>query len=236
MKRDCMKSPRIKSSVREGTIPSLRDAFASYERVTILGRGPSAIDARGRSLSRDTVLITGPTYAQRDVFAGEPVGVLVGTPPDQVDAIARRYHATPSDRRPVLMYAFLPVVPPFDFAAFGLDPISILPALTAAGLYEAGSWPYPTSGVFLLLLAAAIGKHADVAGIDLYRHVSGKVYAIDSDSQTHAWPQFHSLDCELSHLRRATRHAPGMFNLSPELQAAIGKVHPDSTDSSIGSP
>ena len=41
------------------------------------------------------VLVTGLTYATRDIFAGEPVGVLIGTPPDLVDAIARRFGDTP---------------------------------------------------------------------------------------------------------------------------------------------
>ena len=57
------------------------------------------------------VLVTGPTYAKRDVFAGDPIGVLIGTPAGLLEQIAGRFHATPAAQRPILMYTFLPHLP-----------------------------------------------------------------------------------------------------------------------------
>ena len=177
------------SDERSDSVATLGAAFAAFDRVTILGRGPSAIDDRGRSLPSYPVLVTGPTYAQRDVFAGEPAGVLIGTPPDLVQAIAERFHGTPPQKRPVLMYTFLSVVAPFDFSQFGIEPLPIGPTLHAAGLDGHDKRPYPTSGVFLMLLAAALGKGADVAGIDLYRHPSGQTYVgSHCDAARFVWP------------------------------------------------
>jgi hypothetical protein len=203
----------------------LGGAFAAIDRVTILARGPSATDERGLALPTNAVLVTGPTYAKRDVFAGDPIGVLIGTPPDLVEQIAQRFHATPTSRRPVLMYTFLPHLPEFDFAALDLHPIPIAPALRQAHLYEFDGEPYPTSGVFLMLLAAALGKRADVAGIDLYQHPSGRTYSIDRHKERFEWPKHHSLECDLRYLRRAVEHRPRNFNLSPALKSALEHAH-----------
>jgi hypothetical protein len=204
------------------SISILKAVFERFDHLTILGRGPSAIDHEGRSLPTNSVLVTGPTYARRDVFAGEPVGVLIGTPPDLVDAIAKRFHNTPPPGRPVIMYTFLSVVAPFDFSKFDLQPIPIGPTLLNAGFDGFDALPYPTSGVFLMLLAAALGKKADVSGIDLYRHHSGRTYVQDApNAPPFAWPVHHSLECDLRYIRRLMELAPGMFNISSWLQREV---------------
>jgi hypothetical protein len=179
------------------------------------------MDQRARSLDRQFVLVTGPTYATRDVFAGDPCGVLISTPPTCVREIATRYHALPEHLRPVLMYTYLTCVAPMDFNEFGLEPIPIGPTLQEAGLGSFDREPYPTSGVFLMLLAAALNKGADVAGIDLYRHASGRTYVTDSAATQFEWPARHSLECDRACIRAAIDKNTGGFNLSPELLAAI---------------
>ena len=201
----------------------LRNVFDSVSRFTILGRGPSAMDERARSLSQKFVLITGPTYATRDVFSGEPCGVLVSTPPTCVAEIAARYYALPESARPVLMYTYLPCVAPINFSEFGIDPIPIGPLLQEAGLGSFDHEPYPTSGVFLMLLAAALKKGADVAGIDLYRHASGRTYVTDVTSGQFLWPAHHRLECDLACIRETIHKNPSGFDLSPELLQAINE-------------
>lgn len=213
---------RRKEALQDPSIAALKDAFAGIQRFTILGRGPSAVDERGRSLPTRSVLVTGPTYAKRDVFAGEPAGVLIGTPPDLVDSIAARFFNTPILHRPVLMYTFLATVPACNFEQFGLNPLPIGPLLGSAGFNEFDASVYPTSGVFLTMLASALGSGADVAGIDLYRHPSGRTYVDDAQkAQEFAWPEHHSLDCDLHHLREVARRLSGKLNLSPELRDAL---------------
>jgi hypothetical protein len=213
---------RRKEVSQDASVTGLKDAFAAVERFTILGRGPSAVDERGRSLPSRGVLVTGPTYATRDVFAGEPVGVLIGTPPDQVEAIARRFHDTPIPRRPVLMYTFLSAVPSCDFEQFDLNPIPIGPLLRNGGFEHFDASVYPTSGVFQTMLAASLGKGADVAGIDLYRHTSGRTYVDDTqETPSFVWPKYHSLNCDLRHLRQVAGRLQGKLNLSPELSRAL---------------
>lgn len=206
-------------------IAKLRAAFTGVSRVTIIGRGPSANDPQGESLPRDHVLITGPTYVNRDVFDGEPMGVLIGTPPKFIRNIAKRFYDTPIARRPILLYTFLPSVTEFDFSEFDISPYPILPALIASGLYDPTIYPYPTSGVFLVLLATALGLLADITGIDLYQHPSGKTYINERANEARFdWPSHHSLECDVEHLRRANNHAPGRLCFSRELQQFLSST------------
>ena len=117
------------------------------------------------------------------------------------------------------------VVSPFDFSQFGVEPVPIGPTLNGAGLGGYDKRPYPTSGVFLMLLAAALGKGADVAGIDLYRHPSGQTYVgSQCDTARFAWPPHHSLQCDLHHIRQALASSVRRFNLSPDLQNATDQT------------
>ena len=141
--------------------------FARADEVTVLGRGPSAAGAA--DVPREHVIVTGVTYATGDVFAGDPLAVLIGDGPEPalLDAIAARFNATPPERRPLLMYAYLPgdLRDAPAFARHGLPrPAPILPLLIRAGLYRhAPGEPYPTTGVFAVLVAAALGKRVRAA-------------------------------------------------------------------------
>jgi hypothetical protein len=195
--------------------------FAPARRLVMIARGPSARDARVNVQDGDMVVVADPTYAYRDTFSGEPHAVLIGDNSCCLEAVAKRYHATPPQRRPLLLYSYLPANIWDRAGAFvPLDlprPLPILPLLLRRNLYrhEPGA-AYPTSGVFLALLAAALGKPALVAGIDLYRHPSGQQYlegsppaaqpAADAPVQ---WPAHHSEACDVAHARRAHRHAAG---------------------------
>ena len=197
----------------------LRDWFAGADQLLVLGRGPSAMEEWARALPREHVIVTAPTYVTRDVFDGEPMAVLISSPPDDALAagVAARFNQTPADQRPLLMYAYLPSVAPFDFARFDLPrPVPILPLLIRQTLYRhEPNAPFPTTGVFALLLAVALGKPVATAGIDLYRHPSGRAYADDSEPPCQAWPSYHSLDCDLRQIQRAQEIAGKNLRFPP---------------------
>jgi hypothetical protein len=90
----------------------------------------------------------------------EPLGVLIGCPPADLAATAARYRAARPEQRPLLMHPYLPASVPADFVSAGLlRPVPILPLLIRKGEYKhQPGGPHPTTGEFLALLAAALGK------------------------------------------------------------------------------
>lgn len=200
----------------------LLEWFAGAERLTVLGRGPSALDNWTLSRIGDAVIVTDPTYATRDVYKGEPLGVLIGDQPANLEAVSDRFNSTDPQRRPLLMHMFLPGRPMIDFVSLGLPrPVPILPLLIRRGLYthQPGK-PYPTTGVFALLLAIALGKQTMAAGIDLYKHPSGCVYA-GTSAEPFTWPGWHSEACEKAHLHSALRQAEKPIDLHPHLGSLL---------------
>jgi hypothetical protein len=179
--------------------------FERYESVLVLGRGPSAKDPAVRPGDYDAVVVVDPTYAWRDVYDGEPAAVMIGDESRVLGDVAKRFHVAPPERRPLLMYSYLPALlreRPLDFGSLKLPrPVPIMPPLVRTKMYQhVPGGCYPTSGVLLALTMAALGKRITVAGIDLYRHPSGKMYA---DAQaTQAWPPKHSEACDVENLRR----------------------------------
>lgn len=202
------------ASASSDPVEALAARFQHVTRILVLGRGPSARGAKVREGGADAVFVTGPTYATRDVFDGEPEAVLLGDRPSEavLDGIAERYAVTPQVRRPLLMHVYLPSLPSPQWAKLGLPrPVTILPTLLRAGLYaHRPHQPYPTTGVFLLLLAVALGKEVEAAGIDLY-----------ASEQGHTWPDRHSRECELRHLRLARSRAGERLTLSSALQQIL---------------
>jgi hypothetical protein len=180
--------------------------FAKTDHLLVLGRGPGAREPWASQLPRDAVLITDTSYAKRDVFEGDPLGVLIGDGPRDLRELAARYNATSPEQRPLLMHTYLPLASSLDFVSAGLPrPVPVLPLLIHKGLYQhRPAQPYPTTGVFMVLLAAALGKQIDIAGIDLYHHPSGLVYAgQNATADEFTLPTRHSLACDVEHLRRA---------------------------------
>ena len=214
------KLPLLEKSGSPDSCRVLLDWFASHNALTVLGRGPSATDSWSMGQNRDAVVVTDPTYATKDVFDGDPVGVLIGDKPVSLDRFAERFNATPPERRPLLMHMFLPGNPMIDFAGAGLPrPVPILPLLIRAGLYtHRPGQPYPTTGVFLLMLAVALQKETAVAGIDLYSHPSGILYSGQGpESQDFRYPDWHSRDCDTSHIRAAVGRAVKPVAIHPIL-------------------
>jgi hypothetical protein len=107
----------------------------------------------------ENAIVTGDVYASRGAADGEPLVVILDD--RSLDAVARRFNATPAEQRPLLACAYLPdggASP--DFLAHGIPrPIPILPLLIRAGLYQhqPGS-PHPSSADFALLLARAVER------------------------------------------------------------------------------
>lgn len=185
-------------------------------QLVVLGRGPSVLEftpptAPSSNAPDPRLLVTGSAYAAGEQWWKSPDLILINSPPDNplIQAIADRY-ATAAPK-PLLTYAYLPSVPPVPFPSFGLPrPIPILPALIRAGLYTHNpKGPYPTTGVFLTLLAAAVTNATEIhlAGIDSYAHPSGKTYAHapqPPDPTAPIWPPEHSPDVDHAALTAAT--------------------------------
>jgi hypothetical protein len=199
----------------------LADWFADADHLTVLGRGPSATDSWTTSQLRDEVIVADPTYALRDVFDGQPAGVLIGDRPENLKQMAQRFHATRPQRRPLLMHLFLPGNPMIDFASIGLPrPVPILPLLIRANLYtHQPDQPYPTTGTFALMLAIALQKQTTIAGIDLYKHPSGNMYNGEPPSAT--WPSWHSEACDIEHIRLALNKSIRPVCLHPFLEGQL---------------
>jgi len=212
----------------------LLDWFKNVESILVLGRGPSARDPRIGVKDYDAVVVADPTYAMKDVFDGEPRAVLIGDDSLVLPQVAARFNATAPARRPLLMHTFLPRLLRENAAAFtslGLPrPVSILPLLLREKLYKHDpNGPYPTTGTFLAMLAAALGKRVCVAGIDLYRHPTGRAY-VDGVQQTHdAWPSKHSEACEVECLKRIAAYAGDRVKFIGVSAEVVGRASAVST-------
>lgn len=105
------------------------------------------------------VLMADSDYLASEVLSEVRPGVLIGQPPADLGAVARRFLATPPGRRPLLMHTYLPAEPPVDFVSWGLPrPMPILPLLIRKGLYRHHpGGPHPTAAEFLRLLSIALG-------------------------------------------------------------------------------
>lgn len=205
----------------------LRGWFLEASTLTVLGRGPSAADHWAATQTTGAVIVTDPTYATQDVYAPQPRGVLIGDRSQSLEKVAERFSATPPNERPLLMHMYLPGVPMMPFADYGLPrPVPILPLLVREGLYRHEPHaPYPTTGVFALLLAAALDKPTTVAGIDLYRHPNGQMYVGQPPSQLD-WPSHHSEACDKLHIRNVMQRLDGRFACHPflsELMLGVSK-------------
>jgi hypothetical protein len=219
--RSNAKLPLLEQDESTDPCQALSDWYAGTDHLTVLGRGPSAADSWMQGRKSDAVIVTDPTYALRDVFDGDPVGVLIGDRPENLKQVAKRFNATPPEQRPLLMHPFLPGNPMIDFVCEGLPrPVPILPLLIRAGLYthQPGK-PYPTTGTFALMLAIALEKQTTIAGIDLYKHPSGNMYNNEPAGVT--WPSWHSEACDVAHIRLALNKATRPVYLHPFLEELI---------------
>lgn len=222
--RDGVALPVLERRTATDPCDMLREWFSGIDRLTVLGRGPSAVDGWVTDRLGDAVIVTDPTYATRDVFGGEPLGVLIGDRPGNLETVSERFNDTDPKQRPLLMHMFLPGCPLIDFVSLGLPrPIPILPLLIRSGLYvHRPGQPYPTTGVFAFMMAVALKKSTTVAGIDLYKHPSGSDYTGGTPTRGQfVWPSGHSEDCDKTHLRAAMNLAGKPVRLHPVLQALL---------------
>jgi pantothenate kinase len=183
--------------------------FDTIDRLLVLGRGPSARDPRIAASAHDGVAVIDPTYALGDVYTGEPTAVMIGDHSPVEAQVAMRYHAAPDASKPLLLHGEL--VRPIGGDMRAID---VRPLLRDAGLYDGRDGDvYPTTGVFLVMVAAALGKRATIAGIDLYRHPSGRMYRTrELELGYETYPSHHSHDCDAKHLARAAQMAGDRFD------------------------
>jgi hypothetical protein len=121
------------------------------------------------------------------------------------------------------MHMYLPDLRQVDFGSLGLPrPVPVLPWLIRQGYYtHRPDEPYPTTGVFLVMLAISLGKTVDVAGIDNYQHPGGMVYAgVSADD--FELPERHSRLCDLAHLSSALARATCPVSLPGNLRDLLG--------------
>jgi len=194
-------------------VAALRAIVTGKPRVVALGRGPSLASLPASVHPNSRLLVTASAYAAGESWWVTPDLILVNSPPDDhlLSALSRRFQLEPPAKRPTLAYAFLPSVEPVPFESFGLPrPIPILPALIRMGLYtHVPNGPYPTTGVFLALLAAAVAPdnvQIHLAGIDGYAHPSGHIYAHAPPTSDSSWPACHSPDADTAALARLSAH------------------------------
>jgi hypothetical protein len=176
-------------------------------RLVVLGRGPSLHNLPPDATRDAALAVTGSAFAAGESWWKTPDLVLINSPTDEplLEGIARRYATEPAATAPLLAYAFLPSQPPVAFPSLRLPrPCPILPSLIRSGLYRhIPHAPFPTTGVFLLLLAAACSPANEIhlAGLDLYSHPSGQTYASTPDPSSplppgadnaSAWPECHA--------------------------------------------
>jgi hypothetical protein len=95
--------------------------------------------------------------------------VLLGDDAADFTRVAERFHATAPDRRPLLMYTFLPRMTKLDCVSLGLPrPVPILPLLIRRlGYTHQPGGPKPDLTELLILLAAALQKRITLAGVDI---------------------------------------------------------------------
>ena len=212
----------------------LVDWFSHTDYILVLGGGgASAAEEASRRWINEapprSVIVTAPTYAARDAFDGNPLAVLIDDRPNCLEQVARRFHAETPSQRPLLMHAYTPASPMLGFGDWDLPrPVPILPLLIRSGLYDhVPRRPCPTTGVFLFLLAASLGKCVDVAGIEVHQDSLATTEAGPSAAdQGSGLPTCHSEKCDLDHLQKAIArcvHPPG---LTSHLQAALARYNP----------
>jgi hypothetical protein len=104
-------------------------------------------------------IVTDSEYNDLAHCRPNPRAVLIGCPPQDLNATATRYLATPPAARPLLLHAYLPATPFLDFVTAGLPrPFPILPLLIRKRQYtHTPHGPHPTTEEFLALLQAALG-------------------------------------------------------------------------------
>jgi len=222
--RDGMALPVLEQFTPTDPCDVLSDWFSGADRLTVLGRGPSALDSWTTGRIGDAVIVTDPTYVTRDVFTGNPLGLLIGDKSTKLEAVSERFNNTDPRHRPLLMHMFLPGCPMIDFVSLGLPrPVPILPLLIRHSLYtHQPGRPYPTTGVFALMLAVALGKQTTAAGIDLYKHPSGLVYSEDTTTMDqYAWPKWHSESCDMVYLHAALKRSELPVNVHPHLRSLL---------------
>jgi hypothetical protein len=107
-----------------------------------------------RDCERLPHIVTDAAYNDPQKCSADPAAVLIGSPPADLAATAGRYLATAADKRPLLLHAYLPSVPPVDFPAAGLPrPLPILPLLIRRNQYvHHPGGPHPTSEQFVAML------------------------------------------------------------------------------------
>lgn len=166
-------------------LPSLTDScdvlthwFTRYDKLLVIGRGETARqdlphDTPSGHSSRTGVVVADPTYATGDVYQPSPAAVMMGDRPSQdtLRLLASRFNDTPRENRPLLMCPFLPRASWPHWETLGLPrPVPVLPLLFRQNIYtHQPHQPYPTTGLFMLMLAVALDKPVQAIGFDLYQ-------------------------------------------------------------------
>jgi len=138
--------------------------FAHTDHLLVVDREVHASELRSEAIPTDAIVATEAAYAAQDVFEVNPLGVLLSDRPKHLAEVADRFHATPTEHRPLLMHTYLPGSKPVDFVSASLPrPVPILPQLIRQGNYtHRPGQSYPNTGAFLTMLAISLHKRVYV--------------------------------------------------------------------------
>ncbi len=141
--------------------------FARAERLVVV-TGDTLSDPLPDGLRGQAGLMDDRAYATHGDLGLEPLGVLLGHPAPDLEAVAQRFLGTEQARRPLLLHAYLPGCPSLDFLAHGLPrPLAILPLLIRAGKYvHQPGGPYPNAATLLVSLAESLARPDTVVDMD----------------------------------------------------------------------
>jgi hypothetical protein len=148
-----------------GTVDScelLVDWLARCDRLMVIADEPK--DGAAASSSRPTVaalcgiLTTDRVFLRGPDFGSLPLAVLIGHESADLRELAKKFHAAPDDRRPLLMHPYLPGRPVLDWTSHQLPrPVPILPLLIRTGHYvHTPGGQDPSARSLLVALARAL--------------------------------------------------------------------------------
>jgi hypothetical protein len=104
--------------------------------------------------------MTDRAYVRGSDFGSHPLAVLISHEGADLDELAKKFHAAPQDRRPLLLHPYLPGRPALDWTLHRLPrPLPILPLLIRTGQYvHTPGGPDPGAPSLLAALVRALGK------------------------------------------------------------------------------
>lgn len=198
-----------------GSLGALRARLGSPRTITCLGNGPSSEDPRLGGYQGATLFRVNWNYRRRNWMTAPHV---VFTADSDLPPLRHRpilVFPTAAVGRAVLLRHALMLRPPTPGYAF-LDELDQPPA-------DLSGPPIPTNGALMIALAAALQpQRMVIAGVDLYRHASGRYPG--EEGAIDGYAREHSREADLRSIRSALTGFGGeIVHLSENLREALAE-------------